>query len=248
MEKPNGLIMLNLLRRNSVNHPTLIVDDQRVMLIDTGLPDQYNVLNDELIRVGFRMDQVTDILITHHDMDHMGIVKQIKGMFPSINVLAHRIEVPYINGTLKHLKLDDIDSGRVILTEDRQTWYDNLVQKFPSCVCEVDEVIEDGQIIDIAGGLQVILTAGHTLGQVSLFHPGSKTLISADALNIKEGILSGPNPIATHDLDEGMRSIKKLADFDIQKAIVFHGGWIESTDLSMQLHKLADDYFNQKKM
>ncbi len=246
MEKNTGVFMLNLVRRNSVNHPSLIVDEHRVMLIDTGLPDQYDVLNEDLKRVGFSMDQVTDILITHHDMDHMGIVKQIKTLYPNINVLAYHVEIPYINGTIKHLKLNDIDTGRVILTEDRQTWYDNLVQKFPACVCEVDEILEDGQIIDIAGGLQVILTVGHTLGQVSLFHMSTKTLISADALNIKDGKLSGPNPIATHDLDEGMRSIKKLAAFDIKSAIIFHGGWIESDDLPQQLHQLADDYFMSK--
>jgi hypothetical protein len=53
--------------------------------------------------------------------------------------------------------------------------------------------------------------------------------------------------ITHHDLDEGMRSIKKIADFDIQKAIVFQGGWIQSNDLPMQLHKLEGDYFKQKK-
>jgi len=49
MEKPNGLIMLNLLRRNSVNHPTLIVDDHRVMLIDLGLPLQLHKLTDDYL-------------------------------------------------------------------------------------------------------------------------------------------------------------------------------------------------------
>jgi glyoxylase-like metal-dependent hydrolase (beta-lactamase superfamily II) len=78
--------------------------------------------------------------------------------------------------------------------------------------------------LNIAGGVDVIFTPGHTLGHICLYHRESKTLIAGDALNMKDGHLSGANPDYTHDMDLAQASIKHLEDFDIQRIITYHGG------------------------
>ncbi len=241
MKKRAGIEMLNLPNGNGMMHPTLVYDEHNVVLIDTGLPNQLDALTLELHRLGFELSQLTAVLITHHDIDHMGNLKAIKTKFPQIEVFAHRIEIPYIDGALTHLKIQDIETGKINLTDDRRDWFENLKTNFPALVCPVDSALEDQDVLEIAGGLVVIATPGHTLGHLSLYHPSSKTLITGDALNIKEGQLSGPNPRFTHDMDQALESIHKLINYDLSRIILYHGGFIEGDHLENQVKFLIEN-------
>jgi glyoxylase-like metal-dependent hydrolase (beta-lactamase superfamily II) len=168
-------------------------------------------------------------------MDHMGNLLTLKTKFPHLEVFAHREEIPYIDGTLTHLKIQDVVSGKVILTQDKQAWFDNLKSIFPTLVCPVDLALEDKDVLDIAGGLEVIATPGHTLGHICLYHRPNKTLIAGDALNLSEGHLSGPNPFFTHDVAQAFTSIQKLAKVDLSQIILYHGGLIEGQHLDQQI-------------
>jgi glyoxylase-like metal-dependent hydrolase (beta-lactamase superfamily II) len=46
----------------------------------------------------------------------------------------------------------------------------------------VTRKLQDGEIIDTAGGLKVIHTPGHTDGHISLLHLESETLITGDSI------------------------------------------------------------------
>ena len=46
----------------------------------------------------------------------------------------------------------------------------------------VVEELVDGQVLDVAGGLRVLHTPGHTPGHVSLLHEASGVLITGDAI------------------------------------------------------------------
>jgi glyoxylase-like metal-dependent hydrolase (beta-lactamase superfamily II) len=85
-------------------------------------------------------------------------------------------------------------------------------------------VLTDGEELPFGGGVTVIHTPGHTPGHICLYHAGTKTLITGDALNLVDGELTGPNPQFTHDLTTARSSLKKLARFDIDKVICYHGG------------------------
>jgi glyoxylase-like metal-dependent hydrolase (beta-lactamase superfamily II) len=52
----------------------------------------------------------------------------------------------------------------------------------------VDEHLEDGDRLDIAGGARVIFTPGHTPGHLSLYLERPKVLVAADALTA-EGVV-----------------------------------------------------------
>lgn len=42
--------------------------------------------------------------------------------------------------------------------------------------------------------------------------------------SVTDGQLSGPNPLATFDMNEANKSLKKLAQYDIETVICYHGG------------------------
>jgi len=235
MKKTRGVHRLNIGSAPGVMHPTLVVDETNVLLIDTGLPTQMTELEHELKRLGFELNQITAILITHHDMDHMGNLLKLKTRVPHIEVFAHREEIPYIDGTLTHLKIQDVETSHKVLLSDQQAWFDHLKSTFPTLVCRVDTGLEDHDVLDIAGGLEVIATPGHTLGHICLYHRLTKTLIAGDALTLNDGIISGPNPRFTHDIQQAFDSLQKLAVLDISNIILYHGDQCEGEHLENQI-------------
>jgi glyoxylase-like metal-dependent hydrolase (beta-lactamase superfamily II) len=239
MKKTEGIKILNLERTGGMLHPSVVYDAQNVLLIDTGLPGQVELLEAQLNKFECSLSKVTAILITHHDIDHMGSLKEIKARYPKIEVFAHREEIPYIEGVLSPLKVLDIESGRIKLQADQQAWFENLKGSFPSLVTKVDSALEDKDILEIAGGLHVLWTPGYTLGHVSLYHPASKTMITGDALNFKEGNLSGPNPRFTHDMDQALASVRKMAQMEISRLFIYHGGLVEKDHLEDELKRIG---------
>jgi glyoxylase-like metal-dependent hydrolase (beta-lactamase superfamily II) len=231
---------LNLPRGTNVLHPTLIVDEDHVLLVDTGLPDTLDLLEAEFHRLGLSLEQLSAVLITHHDIDHLGNLKALKARLPHLSVITSEGEVAFVEGGVPAQKLQDIESGKLVIGEDQKAWADNLAHRFPALSTKVDEVVQDGDVLTIADGLEIIATPGHTLGHISLYHHATQTLISGDALNLKDGILNGPNPRMTHDLELARQSLKRLADYPIRRIIAFHGGVLEGRDLQSQLLKLAN--------
>ena len=88
---------------------------------------------------------------------------------------------------------------------------------------EIDVLLDGGEVFPVLGGLQVILTPGHTSGSISLYAPQKKLLFVADALKKRHGILSLPLKTATTDLNQAVSSIEKMAQLDINTICFGHG-------------------------
>lgn len=72
-------------------------------------------------------------------------------------------------------------------------------------------------------GLQVIGTPGHTAGHISVLDVDSGFLVAGDALNESGGMILGPNPGFTADLDVANDSVRRLAASDFDTAVFGHG-------------------------
>ena len=233
--------LLTLPRGNSALHPVLIREEQINLLVDTGLPQTLDQLDSELRRLGLTLTDINAVLITHHDIDHLGNLKALKALNPKLTVLTSEGEVPFVEGCVPAQKLQDIASGRLVIAEDQKAWAENLARLFPTLGTPVDEVLQDGDVLTIADGLEIIATPGHTLGHLSVYHHATQTLISGDALSITNGQLSGPNPRMTHDGEVARLSLLKLSALPLKRILSYHGGCLEGTDLSDQLQRIAHE-------
>ncbi|WP_170318204.1 MBL fold metallo-hydrolase [Paenibacillus thalictri] len=183
-------------------HPTLLWDEQDVILVDTGLPGQLELIRAAFEEASVPFENLTKIIVTHQDMDHIGSLPDLAQTFgDKVQVLAHEIGVPYITGELPLVKSK------------------KLAQPV-----KVDVTLKDGDVLPYAGGIQVIFTPGHTPDHISLYHIPSKTLITGDALTATDGVLQSFNPAYTPDPDTARQSVKKLQALDVETAIVYHGG------------------------
>jgi glyoxylase-like metal-dependent hydrolase (beta-lactamase superfamily II) len=155
-------------------------------------------------------------------LDHIGSLPEIlKESVNRIEVYAHEIDKPYIEGTLPLIKTDpnsmSEEAWRALL-EEAQALYKNPPK------AKVDKTLVDGQELSYFGGIQVIFTPGHTPGHISLYLKQSKTLVAGDAMICSEGSLRGPVQQTTLDMNTALLSLKKFLDFDIETVICYHGG------------------------
>jgi glyoxylase-like metal-dependent hydrolase (beta-lactamase superfamily II) len=194
---------------------TLIVDEQNGnTLVDAALPDQMEAISAALAEAGIGVRNLRRIIFTHQDLDHVGsgaaLVHQ-SGAW----VLAHAADAPYIEGGRRPLKLSPE------MLEQRPQLRKVLERLEPIAI---DEYVEDGTRLDLAGGTRVISTPGHTPGHISLYLERSKVLIAGDALTAERGTLNGPNPNMTLVMPTAIQSIRRLADLQIDTIVCYHGG------------------------
>jgi glyoxylase-like metal-dependent hydrolase (beta-lactamase superfamily II) len=235
MRVANGVYVLPIARSpqepESFLNLTLIVDEQNGnTLVDAGLPDQMEAISAALVEAGIGVRDLRRIIFTHQDLDHVGsgaaLVRQ-----SGARVLAHPADVPYVEGSRRPLKpspamLDQRPQMRKVLERLEPVG--------------VDERIENGTRLDLAGGTKVISTAGHTPGHISLYLERSKVLIAGDALTAEKGSLNGPNPSMTLEMSTAIQSIRSLADLEIDTIVCYHGG-VVSEDANGQLRRVIQE-------
>jgi glyoxylase-like metal-dependent hydrolase (beta-lactamase superfamily II) len=221
-------LTMNMGGIESVIHPTLIWDDNNVILVDAGLPGGLSGIQEEMSKAGVSYGKLEKIIITHQDMDHIGGLPEIiKESDHKIEVIAHEDDKPYIQGEKKLNKMTPEHMAQLqeqlkSMPEEQRNAMQKLFQNPPKA--KVDETVKDEFELPYCGGIRIIHTPGHTPGHIVLYLKQSKILIAGDMLNIIDGELVGPNPEHTPDMDSAVESLQKLTQYDIEKVITYHGG------------------------
>src|ERR687898_2213122 len=210
---------------------TWILDDENGnTLVDTGLPGQEEAIASELADAGIGVRDVRRIIFTHQDLDHVGSGAALVHQ-SGARVLAHAADAPYIVGKLKPLKPTSE------MLEQRPQMREIMQRLEP---VGVDEYLEDGERLDLAGGTRVIFTPGHTPGHLSLYLERPKVLVAGDALTAEGGHLNGPNSPFTLDVGEAARSVRRLAELDVETIVCYHGG-VVGEDANGQLQRVLQE-------
>ncbi len=231
-------ISVNLMGSASKIHPTLIWDDEHVILVDTGFPGQLSPIKEAIENVGIPFNNLNMIILTHQDIDHIGNLASIKKeLSNNIEVLASEEEKPYIEGVKSPIKLTQLEERLDSLPEEMKAMYGKMKLGFQHSFAKVDRIVTDGE--DLPCGIKVIATPGHTPGHISLYHQSSKTLITGDLLNIENGILEKSRPSINYDNDLVIKSIQKLTQYDIDSVICFHGG-LFNTNVKKRIRELSE--------
>jgi glyoxylase-like metal-dependent hydrolase (beta-lactamase superfamily II) len=247
MRAATGVEMLEitapLLGRADVIYPALFWDEERAILVDTGFPGQLPLFRAALEQAGVPFEKLKTIVITHQDLDHIGSLPDIVKAAPqNVEVVASAVEKPFIQGEQRLLKLTPQVIARAAaslpaeMSEQARKAFLAVLENPPKA--NVDKVIAAGEELPYCGGMTIIDTPGHTPGHICLYHQQSKTLIAGDALRVADGQLFGPNPQTTLDMPVATQSLQKLAQYDIETVICYHGG-LYTRDANQRLAELA---------
>lgn len=213
----------------------------RTVLVDAGYEGFLSLFEKAAGQQHIDPDSVTDIIISHHDIDHVGGLYEFKQAFPNITIHASAIEAPFIEGREKAPRLVQAEMLFPALPEEYKLWALGFQQQLASIKpVKVDQLLHPGTLSWLEP-LQVINTPGHTPGHISLYDPESQTLIAADAVVIEEGHLNIANPNFTLNLPQAAASVKLLSQLPVKRLLCFHGGEMTS-NIASEFDRLLAQY------
>ncbi len=225
-----------------VIYPVIFKNQDEIILVDCGYPDFLPIIERAANLHDISLNQLTGIIITHHDVDHVGGLYEIKKKYPHIKVYCSEIEEPYITGHKKSLRLEQAEALFPFLPDDQKEgafYFQQMLQSVQPV--KVDTVFSDGDAPAFLNGVKIMYTPGHMPGHISFYIEESKTLVAADAVVYEDGELEIANPEYTLDLDAAIQSVKKFQQLDIKKIICYHGGVVE-VNVEEQLENLINKY------
>lgn len=246
MKIADGIEMIEssmiVMGREDTVHPTIIFDNEDVILADTGFGGEDGDLKiaKQMEETGLSFASLNKVILTHQDLDHIGGLPRIlKNAKQRVEVICHGEEKPYIEGEKKLIKL----TGGVMkqldaMPEEFKKIMISVFENPPKA--KVDKIINDGEKLPYCGGIIVIHTPGHTPGHICLYHMPSKTLIAGDALKLEEGKLSGPAKELCDDYKAAVKSLEKLTRYDIKQVICYHGGLLTG-DVNERIEELISE-------
>jgi glyoxylase-like metal-dependent hydrolase (beta-lactamase superfamily II) len=129
-----------------------------MILIDTGYPGQLAKFHEAFEKAGLSMNALNKVIITHQDLDHIGSLPSVVQESPqAIEVLANEIEIPYIQGEKRLLKLspDAIDQAVNSLPKEvPDEWrkaFQSVLENPPKA--RVDRTLAEGEELPFCGGI-----------------------------------------------------------------------------------------------
>lgn len=196
----------------------LLVGKDELTLVDTGLKGQLEKIESQLQQEGYSLSRLKKIILTHVHRDHSGSANELAERAIA-RVYAHQAEAPYLE---KKETLPYSSIFQMIIWGIEKRF---LPQTPP---CPVDKKLEDGDVVDVLGGLRAVHTPGHTPGSLSLYQPERKILFCGDALFNQNPVtgkkgLRLPLPVSTTDKKEALESVKKLSELPVEVILFGHG-------------------------
>lgn len=157
----------------------VIEDEGRLTVVDAGLTGHWDRLVDGLASLGFGLDDVEALVLTHAHVDHLGFADRLRErgvpvwLHPADEALASEAGGP--------------PPGRFLQNLWRPTMLRYFLGLVRAGVLSPEAVtgtrpLADGDTLPVPGIPRIIHTPGHTDGSCALFLPERDALLCGDAL------------------------------------------------------------------
>jgi glyoxylase-like metal-dependent hydrolase (beta-lactamase superfamily II) len=183
-----------------------LISEDRLTLIDAGMPGSGRRLAAYVAGLGRSLDDLVRIVCTHGHPDHVGGVRELS--HDGVDVLMHAADDAALQVTLREA-IQRPSRGKLFAYAART----------PNGTIS----IEDGDVLPVLGGLEVIHTPGHTPGSVCLYAARDRLLFVGDALEIRRGRVGFASSIFSDDVAMARRSVQRMADRDVDTIVFGHG-------------------------
>jgi glyoxylase-like metal-dependent hydrolase (beta-lactamase superfamily II) len=180
---------------------TFIKSGDHHVLVDTGTGMTHHGLDKNLNALGSSISQVTDIILTHSHIDHIG------GVIPIVEEVSPKIH-------LHKAEADPINQGNM-----SQTLSSTFGVDLPPL--KVKGILEEGSILEFGDiKMQVAHTPGHSLGSICLDILDTGILITGDTLF--PGGSFGRTDFPTGDEKALVASLKRISEMSFEIGLPGH--------------------------
>ncbi|MED2665633.1 MBL fold metallo-hydrolase, partial [Bacillus thuringiensis] len=125
-------------------YPSLIIVHNELTLVDTGYPSFLPLIENAMLKHGYEMKNLKNIIITHYDDDHLGALYDFKLKYPQINIIASEIESNYISGDIKSERLVQAEEMLERMTNEEKEFGKWFIQQLKNIKhISVDEKVHD---------------------------------------------------------------------------------------------------------
>jgi glyoxylase-like metal-dependent hydrolase (beta-lactamase superfamily II) len=158
----------------------VVKDDDGLTVVDAGLPKQLGQLDELLSSLGATTDDVRAVLLTHADLDHIGVAEKLR-VEGDATVYVHPVEKKAATGEPRPIPPQfAANIWRSWLRDTTAAYLRDGALK-PTFLGAV-EPLHDGQQLDVPGRPTVIHSPGHTPGSSAFHLPDRDILFAGDAL------------------------------------------------------------------
>ncbi len=205
-------------------------DDDGVTLVDTGL-DRPG-LSARLAQLGIAPADVTRILLTHAHHDHTGGVAHLRRAGCDAEVAIGEDEVAIAEGRASFPPAERRGARLISRLPKPGAWGRTVT------VPQVT-ALADGQVLGVAGGLEVVATPGHTVGHMAFHLPAHDVVIGGDVVFNLFTLTPSPAFLCWRTAPN-LASIARLASLGAGTLALAHGAPVTS-DASARLSQLVAD-------
>lgn len=233
LELSPGVWLIPHLNPAFVMSNSYLIVEEKITMLDCGYhPNQREALVQQLEVIGCRLDDIVQVLYTHHHIDHTGGGVLLSHEIP----LHHRISCT-ISGMMRGA--DDVydpirnvpgrvfhdypDLDRFITAEQKEAVVEWYLRSNPFLGTMEGSVagLREGEVVNLGSRiLQVITAPGHSAHDVMFFEPKNGLLFCGDSL-----ITSGTsfNYLDGGDIPSFLRSLEKIRKLDTRVKDIYPG-------------------------
>jgi glyoxylase-like metal-dependent hydrolase (beta-lactamase superfamily II) len=179
-----------------VNAYLLDAGESGLVVIDAGLPGSIRRMIQLIRDIGRSPQDVRHILITHADIDHVGSLKPLVDAAGAA-VYASQQTASYIQ---RCQSPPHISFPMIVVVGTMNRLFRRPVP--------VDHIVKDNDLLDIAGGIRVLETPGHTPDHISFYWERERVLFVGDLLD-NEGQLEVSRR-STWSREESYKSTRRV--------------------------------------
>ena len=215
----------------------LLVDEQGIVLIDTGFPGDAGRILRGIERLGFTPRDVRAIILTHGHIDHAGNAGRLQAV-SGAPLYGHPADQPHLDGRHPY-------SGVARVCGVLEAAARALTSYAP---VKISAPIADGDLLPFWGGLRVVHLPGHTVGHCGFYSARHDVLFSGD-LWVRFMMRTQVSPRIFTDAPElVLPSLRKARAIGARWVIPGHYGAPNAARLKWRFENLCDEMERRKNL
>jgi glyoxylase-like metal-dependent hydrolase (beta-lactamase superfamily II) len=185
-----------------------IKDGDQVVCFDSGARE----MGGEISRLAEPFGGISRVVLSHCHFDHRGGTRGIDAP-----VYCHPAERGDVEGRDAGMRYWGSLAGESRVRVVRARLMKMLRDSGP---VTVDGTVDEG---DRIGSFVVLHVPGHAPGQIALWREEDRTIIASDCFYVLDGQAALSHRLFSHDPDEAVRSLQRIADLEPRVAWPAHG-------------------------